>query len=204
MGVSCQACCHPGPRGVVCRPRLGFSCQSQGSLPPGTPLLWPTGDALSLSADSNPCVGLTRDGKWGVVTLQQKPPGLKAMAGLAPKGWACFWLEGSGPLRPSCRTCCYEDPLSILSLQGARIKGSRAHRENAPPGTLSLFNCPPTCANPKPLTAPSFHLRTLREGRLDHKAALEMRGLLGPHLGKDSRLPVASSAQDTPCREGQI
>ena len=38
--------------------------------------------------------------------------------------------------------------------------------------------------------APSLHLRTVHDRRLDCKAAFPMRGLLGPCPGKDSRLPT--------------
>lgn len=85
---------HPGPRGVLCRPKLGLSCQSQGSFPPGTLLFWPT---LSLSADSNPHVGAHQDGKWGAVTPQKKSPlAWKPRSALHPRvAHAFVWKAGA-------------------------------------------------------------------------------------------------------------
>ena len=91
---------HPGPRGVLCRPRLGLSSQGQGSFPPGTLLFWPT---LSPSANSNPRVGAHQGLEMGaVIPPAEEPPGLEATVGFTPEGGACFWLEGRGPLSPPC------------------------------------------------------------------------------------------------------
>lgn len=33
---------------------------------------------------------------------EEEPPGLEATVRFAPEGGTCFWLEGRGPLSPSC------------------------------------------------------------------------------------------------------
>lgn len=86
---------HPGPRGVLCRPRLGLSSQSQGSFPPGTLLFWPT---LSPSANSNPRVGAHQGLEMGGQSSpQQKSPlAWKPRSALHPRAVHAFgWKAGA-------------------------------------------------------------------------------------------------------------
>lgn len=94
-----------GPHRVVPRQMGGgLSCQSQGSLAPGTPPFQPPGDPLCRSANSKLTPGPPRDGNGGGHPLAWKPQAT---------------LKGSGPLSPSSRKCeAVQTPLPFLSLQG--------------------------------------------------------------------------------------
>ena len=109
--------------------------------------------------------GLIRGWKWGaVIPPAEEPPGLEARVSFAPEGGACFWLEGRGPLSPSCTKRFYKDTLSSFLVYGDPQPGILCSLQGTPAGQASpdtLFNCPPTCTDPEPPpSTPPPHLST--------------------------------------------
>lgn len=145
---------HPGPRGALCRLRLGLSSQSQVPSHQGH---FCSGPHLAHQPTQTHMWGLIRDWKWGaVIPPTEEPPGLEARVSFAPEGGACFWLEGRGPLSPSCTKRFYKDTLSSFLVYGDPQPGLLCSLQGTPAGQASpdtLFNCPPTCTDPEPLPA---------------------------------------------------
>ena len=155
---------HPGPRGALCRLRLGLSSQSQGSFPPGTLLFWPT---LSPSANSNPHVGAHQGLEMG----GSHPPSRRApwpgrQGQLCTRGGCMLLVGGQGPSMqsPSCTKRFYKDTLSSFLVYGDPQPGILCSLQGTPAGQASpdtLFNCPPTCTDPEPPpSTPPPHLST--------------------------------------------
>ena len=150
---------HPGPRGVLCRPKLGLSCQSHGSFPPGTLLFWPT---LSLSADSNPHMGLIRMGNGGQSPPRRRAPWPGSHGPLCTRGWHMLLAGRQGPSEPLMhKALCYKDTLpSFLVYGDPQPRGHCAHCEAHQQGRLLPTPCltvhQPAQTQPPPATPPPY------------------------------------------------
>lgn len=108
--------------------------------------------------------GLIRMGNGGQSPPEEEPPGLEPTIRFAPEGGTCFWLEGRGPLSPSCtKRYVIKTPFLHFWSMGTPNLGSCAHCKAHQQGRLLPTPCltvhQPAQTQSPPATPPP-HLST--------------------------------------------